>query len=185
LSRPSSLPLIVLWLENRCFLKNSNVSLFIRFFLFHIIYFLAKPDWKLIRDHLQREGRISKEDLIKLVNDMSKIFSKKSCFSFFKFFSSLNRKRRQFTLCSGPCDCSRRHSWVLKKYLKASSIPISSRQFYDLLKILEVGGAIEMTKYLFLGDFVDRGSFSLETVILLFAIKVSSIFSTKFLKEKL
>ena len=46
------------------------------------------------------------------------------------------------------------------------------RQFYDLLKILEVGGPVELTKYLFLGDFVDRGSFSLEVVILLYAIKV-------------
>ncbi|KRX00376.1 hypothetical protein PPERSA_08882 [Pseudocohnilembus persalinus] len=45
-------------------------------------------------------------------------------------------------------------------------------QFYDLLKILEVGGNPEQQKYLFLGDFVDRGSFSIEVLILLYSIKL-------------
>lgn len=36
---------------------------------------LDKPDWKALRLHLQREGRISKEDLIKIVNDTNKIIS--------------------------------------------------------------------------------------------------------------
>ena len=36
---------------------------------------LEKPDWKLIRDNLEKEGRLEKKDFIRLINDCNKIFS--------------------------------------------------------------------------------------------------------------
>ena len=45
-------------------------------------------------------------------------------------------------------------------------------QFYDLLELLSTGGSIPDKKYLFLGDFVDRGYNSIETFLLILCFKV-------------
>ncbi|XP_058788226.1 serine/threonine-protein phosphatase 5 isoform X1 [Vicia villosa] len=48
-------------------------------------------------------------------------------------------------------------------------------QFYDLMNIFELNGLpSEENPYLFNGDFVDRGSFSLEVILTLFAFKCMS-----------
>ena len=39
---------------------------------------------------------------------------------------------------------------------------------------IQVGGDVPDTNYLFLGDFVDRGFYSVETFLLLLALKVSA-----------
>lgn len=45
-------------------------------------------------------------------------------------------------------------------------------QFYDLMELFKKGGRCPQVNYLFLGDFVDRGFNSVETFLLLLALKV-------------
>lgn len=44
-------------------------------------------------------------------------------------------------------------------------------QFYDLKELFRIGGTIPQTRYVFMGDFVDRGHHSVETLQLLMCYK--------------
>lgn len=44
-------------------------------------------------------------------------------------------------------------------------------QFYDLLELFRTGGDVPTTSYVFMGDFVDRGHHSVQTIELLLCLK--------------
>jgi serine/threonine-protein phosphatase 2B catalytic subunit len=93
-----------------------------------------------LKEHLSREGRLAKADLLELIN----------------IFIGIVKAEPNIVKIEDP----------------VTVVGDIHGQFYDLLKLLEVGGNPEDTKYLFLGDYVDRGAFSIEVIILLYALKV-------------
>lgn len=67
-------------------------------------------------------------------------------------------------------------SFIQQKTLLSIKAPVKicgdvHGQYFDLLKLFTKGGCPSVTAYLFLGDYVDRGENSLETICLLLALK--------------
>ncbi len=53
------------------------------------------------------------------------------------------------------------------------------------MELFKVGGECPQTNYLFMGDFVDRGFYSVETFLLLLALKVIQINDCNFDKGEI
>lgn len=99
------------------------------------------PNWKTVRDHLKRDGRLLKKDIVKIVRLATDI---------------LKAEPNLISITDPVVVVGDIHG-----------------QFYDLLKLISVGGNPDTTKYLFLGDFVDRGIFSIETMMLVLCLKIA------------
>jgi len=99
------------------------------------------PDIPVLRDHLLREGKLTKESTIKIVEKAIEIFSSEST--------------------------------LLKLKDPITVVGDIHGQYYDFVKLIEVGGEPPGNQYLFLGDYVDRGSYSVEVLMLIFAYKIN------------
>ena len=74
------------------------------------------------------------------------------------------------------CDKAR-EVFIKEDNVQAVSCPVTVAgdvhgQFHDLLELFKIGGEPPNTNYLFMGDYVDRGYYSVETVSLMVALKI-------------
>eukprot|EP01103_Thecamoeba_quadrilineata_P002841 TRINITY_DN12704_c0_g1_i1.p1 TRINITY_DN12704_c0_g1~~TRINITY_DN12704_c0_g1_i1.p1 ORF type:complete len:757 (+),score=187.42 TRINITY_DN12704_c0_g1_i1:31-2271(+) len=104
------------------------------------------PDTEVLRRHFDGEGYLELEAAERLISVASEILSREP---------NLLRLSGLMTICGDI------HG-----------------QFYDLLRLFELAGDLSkdpdavQTNFLFLGDYVDRGSFSTETILYLYALKI-------------
>ncbi|KAJ7244429.1 Metallo-dependent phosphatase-like protein, partial [Mycena haematopus] len=100
----------------------------------------SKPNVRILRDHFFREGRLTEEHAIYILEHATKLLS-----------SEPNMVEVQ-----GPVTiCGDIHG-----------------QYYDLMKLFDVGGPLTDNAYLFLGDYVDRGCFGIECLLYLYTLKL-------------
>ena len=99
------------------------------------------PDWEMIRDHLKKEGKLEKEQVMRMGDLILDII----------------KKEPNLIHVSEPI-------WVVGDI---------HGQYYDLCHLIEKAGKPKKINYLFMGDYVDRGIFSMEVIILLFALKLN------------
>ena len=95
-------------------------------------------EWKVLREHLFKEGRLDKESAHYLISKASEHFQKQP---------NVLELQAPITVCGDI------HG-----------------QFYDLSKLLIKLGEPKDAKFLFLGDYVDRGDFSCEVCFIFYFI---------------
>ncbi|KAJ3345138.1 3',5'-cyclic-nucleotide phosphodiesterase (PDEase) (3':5'-CNP) [Entophlyctis luteolus] len=115
----------------------------------------TKPDLDFLKNHFTREGRIKLDHAMYVI----------------KKGTELLRVEPNLLDVAAPITGGL-NTLPLFAQLFVSVCGDIHGQYFDLMKLLEVGGDPKTTRYLFLGDYVDRGYYSIECMLLLWSMKI-------------
>jgi serine/threonine-protein phosphatase 2B catalytic subunit len=130
--------------------------------IFYLICILAAlrgtkvPNMTVLRSHLLREGSMAKPELVELITEATKLFR--------KYLPSL------LTMFIGT------EQNLVKIKEPVIIVGDIHGQFYDMIHMFEKvvdQRNLPNVNMLFLGDYVDRGNYSIEVMIFLLALKIN------------
>jgi serine/threonine-protein phosphatase 2B catalytic subunit len=119
-----------------------------------------RPDAEFLKDHFFREGRLTEAQALFILEEATDMLEKEP----------------NMLEVAGPVTSACSMSLRAPVFLTRSCAVCGDihGQYYDLMKLFEVGGSLAENSYLFLGDYVDRGCFGIEVCDRCFAMSCAN-----------